>query len=135
MFLLAVWTICVFRKYWCCYPVQRLNNFPCQFECSNYLSEPFQSLPAHKPPWHLHGSLLSSSTFLLTYSLKLPLFGNNSRIPLVPDVHCICLYFYDYCDKKSNTCNLWDSRGEDSGLYFQFRVVYGAHHIKNISSG
>lgn len=74
------------------------------------------------------------STLLLTYSLKLPLFGNNSRIPLVPDVHCICLYFYDYYGKKSNTYNLWEARKEDSGLYFQLRAVYGAHHIKNISS-
>lgn len=41
--------------------------------------------------------------------------------------------FYDCYGNKSNTYNLWESKGGDSGLYFQLRVVYGVHHIKKIS--
>lgn len=66
--------------------------------------------------------------------MKLPLFGNSSRIPFVPDVHRICLCFYDCYGNKSNTCNNWEPGGGDVGLYFQLGEVYGACHIENTAA-
>lgn len=95
---------------------------------------PLQSLPTHGPPWHLHRPLLFS-TFLLTHSLKLPLFGDSSRIPLVPDVHCVCVYFYDCYGNKSNTYNNWEPGGEGRVVFIFSEGQYVGHTtLKNSST-
>lgn len=69
------------------------------------------------------------------YSLKLPLFGNNSKIPLVPDVHCICLYFMIVM--VTNQIHITFGNLGEGIVVFYFSVkgsTWGTSHLKNISN-